>query len=101
MEYIILTFMVQQEGDYLVSECLELGTSSFGSTDDEAFDNLMDATSVYLNTLEDLGESHQVLDAKGVKVFEYEPADLEVRRAKFPAGSKIRPTVLSLHHSHA
>jgi predicted RNase H-like HicB family nuclease len=99
MEYIILTFIVQQEGDYLVSECLELGTSSFGSTEDEALANLTDATEVYLNTLEDLGEAHQVLDMKGVKIFSYEPADLEIRRAKFPAGSKVRPTVLSLQHA--
>lgn len=101
MEYIILTFMVQQEGEYWVSECQELGTSSFGSDEDEAHDNLFDATEVYLNTLEDLGEAHRVLDEKGVQVFSYEPASLEVRRARFPAGSRVRPTVLSLENAHS
>ena len=96
MEYIILAFIVQQEGEYWVSECQELGTSSLGSDEDEALDNLFDATQVYLSTLEELGEAHQVLDEKGVQVFSYRPANLEVRRARFPAGSSVRPTVLSL-----
>ena len=100
MEYIILTFMVQPEGAYWVSECLELGTSSFGSDEDESLDNLFDATEVYLNTLDELGEAHRVLDEKGVKVFPYQPANLEVRRARFPVGSRVRPTVLSLEQAH-
>ena len=96
MEYIILTFMVEPEGEYQVSKCLELGTASFGSDIEEALDNLMDATQVYLNTLEDLGECRQVLKEKGVRVYSFEPAELEVRRAKFPAGSTIRPKVMTL-----
>ena len=31
MEYIMLTFMVEPEGEYQVSKCLELGTASFGT----------------------------------------------------------------------
>ena len=100
MEYIILTFMAQREGKYFVSECLELGTSSFGASEEEALTNLGDATAVYLNTLDNLGETHQVLDKKGVKVYSFEPASLEVRKAKFPAGSLIRPKVLELQHTH-
>jgi predicted RNase H-like HicB family nuclease len=96
MEYVILTFVVEREGEYHVSKCLELGTASFGSSIDEALDNLMDATEVYLNTLEDLGECRRVLKEKGVGIYSYEPAELEVRRAKFPADSTIRPTVVKL-----
>ena len=93
MEYIILAFIVQKEGAYWVSECQKLGTSSFGSDEDEALNNLFDATEIYLSTLGELGEAHQVLDEKGVQVFSYKPANLEVRRARFPAGSRVRPTV--------
>ena len=96
MEYIILTFLVEPEGEYQVSKCLELGTASFGRDSQEALDNLMDATEVYLDTLEDLGECRRVLKEKGVKVYSYQPAELEVRRAKFPADSIIRPTVMKL-----
>jgi len=101
MEFITLTFVAHREGEYFVSECRELGTSSFGSDVDEAFNNLLDATKVYLDTLEDLGESHRVLEQKGVRIYEYEPADVEVARDKFPAGSRIQPTIIALEHVHA
>jgi len=96
MEYVILTFVVEREGEYQVSKCQELGTASFGRDMDEALANLTDATEVYLNTLEDLGECRRVLKEKGVEVYSYQPAELEVKRAKFPADSTIRPTVMKL-----
>lgn len=100
MEYIIVTFVVEREGEYFVSKCLELGTASFGCDKDEAIVNLVDATEVYLNTLEDLGERRLVLQEKGVQVYSYEPAQLEVRRGvKFPAGSTVLPTVLPLERA--
>lgn len=101
MEYIIVAFVVEREGEYYVSKCLELGTASFGRDKEEAIENLVDATEVYLNTLEDLGECRLVLKEKGVRVYSYEPAELEVRRAKFPAGSTIQPTVMSLQTAPA
>lgn len=101
MEYITVAFMVEREGEYYVSKCLELGTSSFGLSQEEALENLADATEVYLNTLEDLGECRQVLKEKGVRVYSHEPAVHEVRRAKFPVGSILRPTVMTLHGGRA
>lgn len=95
MEYIIVTLMVEREGEYYVSKCLELGTASFGRSEKEAFDNLIDATEVYLNTLEDLGECRLVLREKGVRVYSYEPAELKVPK-KIPAGSTVRARVLPL-----
>ncbi|HUW95233.1 MAG TPA: hypothetical protein VMW58_05560 [Anaerolineae bacterium] len=86
MGYVILTFVAQRQGEYQVSKCLELGTASFGRDTEEALANLMDATEVYLNTLEDLGECRRVLKEKGVEVYSCEPAD-----------STIRPTVMKLH----
>ena len=96
MEYITLTYVVQPEGEFQVSHCLELGTASFGSSKEEALENLADATEVYLNTLEDLGECRQVLKEKRVRVFSYEPAELELPRAKYAVGSTIQPTVMPL-----
>ncbi|MFQ5813883.1 MAG: type II toxin-antitoxin system HicB family antitoxin [Anaerolineae bacterium] len=100
MEFITLTFVAHREGEYFVSECRELGTSSFGSNVDEAFSNLSDATAVYLETLDELEETHRVLDEKGVRIYEYEPAELEVARTKFPIGSHIHPTIVELDHVH-
>lgn len=66
MSWTGLTMAIERDGDYYVAKCVELGTSSFGRTQHEALANIMDATELYLDTLEDLGESDQVLrDALG------------------------------------
>jgi predicted RNase H-like HicB family nuclease len=99
MKYIIVTLVVQPEGEYYVSKCLELGTASFGRDQTEALEKLADATEVYLNTLEDLGECDRVLRQKGVRIYSYEPANVEIRRIKFPVGitSFVHPAVMPLH----
>jgi predicted RNase H-like HicB family nuclease len=96
MEYIILTFMVEREGDYQVSRCLELGTASLGRSTDDALENLMDATRVYLDTLDDLGECRQLLEEKGVAVYPYVPSELETRRAELGADGTLVPQVMAL-----
>jgi predicted RNase H-like HicB family nuclease len=95
-EYIILTFMVQVEGDYQVSKCLELGTASLGRSTDDALENLMDATRVYLDTLDDLGECRQLLEEKRVTVYSCEPTELETRRAELAADGTLVPQVMAL-----
>jgi predicted RNase H-like HicB family nuclease len=68
MEYVVLSFMLQPEGDHYVSKCPELGTASFGQNERKAFENLADATEVYLDTLEDLGECPRLLQETGTSV---------------------------------
>lgn len=93
IEYIALAFVVNKEGRFYVSECPDLGVSSFGTSEEEALKNLGEAAEVYLNTLEEFGEAHKVLDEKGIKVYAYEPSSLEVpRRTKFPVNSRIIPS---------
>jgi predicted RNase H-like HicB family nuclease len=99
-EYVVLTFLIEQEGPFYVSKCLELGVASFGDDEKEAYENLADAVEVYLNTLEDLGTAREVLRDKEVQIYSYEPATLEVRRAKFPVGSCVRPYVQSLQRAY-
>jgi hypothetical protein len=53
-----------------------LGTVSFGESQEEAVANIIDATGVYLNALEDVGECDQVLAEKKVRIFDDEPAGL-------------------------
>jgi hypothetical protein len=88
--------LVEPEGEYQVSKCLGWGTARFASDIKEALDDLMDATQVHPNTFEHLGECRQALEEKGVRLCSYEPTELEVRRAKFPTGSTIRPRVTTL-----
>ena len=95
-EYVVLTFLLEQEGPFYTSKCLELDVTSFGDDEKEAYENLANAVEVYLKTLEDLRTTHEVLRARGIRVYAYEPAALEVRRARFPVGSIIRPHVQPL-----
>ena len=74
VKYIIITLKVSHEGEHYESECLELGTASFGSTEEEAISNVLDATEVYLNTLEDLGECDHVLKEKSIQIHTDTPA---------------------------
>jgi predicted RNase H-like HicB family nuclease len=97
MKFMALTFVAYGQEGYCVSECQELGTSSFGTSEQEALDHLLDATKVYLNPLEDLGETGSVLEDLGVKTLACAPAFLEIDNASFPMGSVVKPTVMSLH----
>lgn len=77
VEYIVLTFLIEQEGPFYVSKCLELGVASFGDDEKDAYGNLADAVEVYLNTLEDLGTAREVLRDKlwvSPRRFEQAPA---------------------------
>lgn len=43
-----LKYVVYKEGNYYVSQCLNVDISSFGDTIDEAVQNLKDAVELYL-----------------------------------------------------
>jgi predicted RNase H-like HicB family nuclease len=73
MQYIVVTLAVQREGRAWVSECVKLGTASCGRTRQEALENIKDATTVYLNGLEDLGECEEILRSKGVVLHTMSP----------------------------
>lgn len=53
--HVDLTLRAHREGDQWAAECLEFGTHSCGDDINEAFDNAIEATLSYLNTLEMLG----------------------------------------------
>ena len=60
-DIVVLTSVVEPEGDMFVSTCIELGTASCGDTIQEAFDNLEEAIAVHLNALEEIGETERCL----------------------------------------
>ncbi len=76
--------MVQPEGEYQVSKCLELDKASFGSAIEEALADLMDATQVYLDTPKDLGECRHTLKDKEVRVCSHERAELGDTKGEVP-----------------
>jgi predicted RNase H-like HicB family nuclease len=58
-----LKYVIYRDGNYYVSQCLNVDVSSFGTTIDEAIANLKEAVELYLednNTLEtyrDVGDA--------------------------------------------
>ena len=65
---IVLTSVVEPEGEMFVSTCPELGTASCGDTIQEAFENLEEAITVHLNALEELGERERVFRERGIEI---------------------------------
>ena len=51
MRQINLKSVVWKEGDYYISQCLEVDVSSFGKTKKEALNNLQDALELYFEDI--------------------------------------------------
>lgn len=67
-EIVVLTSVVEGEGDQFVSFCIELGTASCGDTIQEALDNLQEAIWVHLSALEETGERDRMFRELGIDV---------------------------------
>jgi predicted RNase H-like HicB family nuclease len=55
-----LKYLIYREGDYYVSQCLNIEVASFGSTIDEALANLKEATELYLEDEKTAQNFHEV-----------------------------------------
>jgi predicted RNase H-like HicB family nuclease len=55
-----LKYLIYREGDYYVSQCLNIEVSSFGVTIDEALANLKEAVELYLEDNKALSHFHEV-----------------------------------------
>ena len=84
---IVLTGVVEPEDAWFVSRCLELGTSSFGDTVDEARDNLVDAVRVHIDGLIETGELLGVLRERNIRI-DLPPAPVEVVQ-RVPLGKLV------------
>ena len=62
IHHLVLTFRVHEEDGQFASFCEELGIHSAGDTVDEALNNSVDATVLYLNYLENTGQRRRVFD---------------------------------------
>ena len=76
---IVLTTLVEPEGDKYVSWCEELGTASCGDTVEEAFANILEAVDVHLNGLEEIGETESVFEERGIKVLPHSSEESTAR----------------------
>ena len=84
---VLLTEVVEREGEQYVSTCLELGTSSCGDTIEEALSNLEDAIGLHLNALEDIGDRDRIFQERGIVVSDGEAITMPM---KIPVGKILR-----------
>ena len=97
MKCIVVTFVVEREGKHYVARSPELGTASFGDTEDEAFHNIAEATAEYLNALEELGERSLVLQKRAITVHEVVPGSVpDSVPVVCPPGSTVHSSVFPL-----
>lgn len=95
LHHILLTFRFTEdpETNTYVGVCDELDISSFGDTVAEAMDNVLDATLLYLDTIEELGERRRVFDERGIQVHRGEPRPAPPRRGRPVKSGARRVTV--------
>ena len=55
-----LKYIIYREGDYYVSQCLNIEVASFGTSIDEALSNLKEAVALYLEDDKSLTHFHEV-----------------------------------------
>lgn len=79
--HVLLTFRAWQDDGQWVSVCEELAVASQGASGGDAIEKVIEATVLYLNTLEDVGERRRVFDERDIEV---ELGLPERRRAPIP-----------------
>ena len=63
---VMLTFVVEKDGELYASRCVELGTVSCGDSTTEALTNIQEAVTVHLNALEEVNERARLFAEKGI-----------------------------------
>ena len=71
---IVVTGIVEEEGDQFVAYCRELGTSTCADSLEQAFEYLEDAIEVHLAGLEEAGELDRFLRERNINITS-EPLD--------------------------
>lgn len=85
--YIVLRFRAHRDGETSLyeGECMELEVTSFGETLDDALRSTMEATALYLETLDGLGEREKLFANKGIVIYPGDPgAELQVPMTGHP-----------------
>ncbi|HEX5914471.1 MAG TPA: hypothetical protein VFY54_15215 [Rubrobacter sp.] len=93
---VVLTFKAHREGDVYVSECVELGTSSFDETFEGAIEAAVEATMIYLESLIEEGQLEAVLQQHDVKLLASGQADDQEIPVTAHAGEMVSPRILKI-----
>ena len=96
--YITLTFIAHRDDETkrYVSNCVELGISSSAKDLEQAFDRILEAAILYLNTLEEIGERERIFTERGIQITPGEPpqevehrVDVRVGPAEYAAARDL------------
>ena len=71
--YVILNYEFRKEGRRWTACCQELGTATFGRSLAEAEKRLEEATTLHLDTLEDVGERDRFFEEHNIAYYETRP----------------------------
>jgi predicted RNase H-like HicB family nuclease len=72
--YVVLTYRVYREDDQFVGRCDELGVSTCADTIDDAFSGIDECVSLYLETIEELGERERIFRERAIELRPGRPA---------------------------
>jgi len=95
--YVALTIIFKREDDVWTAECKELGTATFGETFEEARDNLKEAVTLHLKTLEKVGERKRFFEERGIEVFVEQPKKMHFPEMPFDSDILISKEVESFN----
>lgn len=66
--YIVLAVNILEENGQYTAVCKQLDVATFGSTVEEAYENIINAVQVYLDGLEEEGLMYEVFEEKGIVI---------------------------------
>jgi predicted RNase H-like HicB family nuclease len=99
--FIVVSLVASEEEGGYASVCPELGIASQGETAEEAIANLRDATLVFLNTIEQLGQRERVFKERHIRIHSQEPtgASVKLRQPSQIASYLVAPITGPRHKS--
>jgi len=89
--YVVLTLEFHKEGKKWAAYCKELGTATFGYTLNDAEDELKEAISLHLDTLEDVGERDKFFKKHNIKYHSHKPTANVTTTASINGDIFIKP----------
>lgn len=91
--YIVITLKILKEGKQWVAHCVELGTSTYGYSFEEAMERIEEAVELHLNTLEEIGERERFFKEHNIPLYTHKPKKNEVE-----IECALEPGIYSSHY---
>jgi predicted RNase H-like HicB family nuclease len=96
--YVKLTVIIQKDtaDDLWLARCVELGTSTFGDTIDEAEDAIIEAIDLHIEGLVEEGELFRFFSENNIPLFEEKPVAVTPVYAPLTPNTYTHPFIKSI-----